>query len=283
MGDDATHDKGNGSVAGAPVNKLLEVGEVLPEDVKTEILAAAPECVPDLVRVLTNKELHLKDGPGQGWAPIHAAALLRELKPAEAVADMIQVVRELAPEAMLRGRLLYAIRACGEGAVAPVIAAYDAAENADERADFCQILCGLGVKNEAVWDVLRRAFEESVHLGAMAFADYGDPRALPLLSQALDDYEVIEETTSPFDNQVAIHILGAIEGLGGEATPAQKEKLDKVRRLRESNKPMMDAILKNKKRDEEAAARRNLTRNDPCWCGSGKKYKKCHLEADRGK
>ncbi|MEM7262149.1 MAG: M24 family metallopeptidase, partial [Planctomycetota bacterium] len=23
-------------------------------------------------------------------------------------------------------------------------------------------------------------------------------------------------------------------------------------------------------------------RNEPCWCGSGKKYKKCHLEADRG-
>jgi SEC-C motif len=22
-------------------------------------------------------------------------------------------------------------------------------------------------------------------------------------------------------------------------------------------------------------------RNTPCWCGSGKKYKKCHLEADR--
>ena len=264
------------------MNKLLEVGEVLPEEVKAEILAAAPECVPDLVRVLANKELHRKDGPGEGWAPIHAAALLRELKPAEAVADMIQVVRDLAPEAMLRGRLLYAIRACGEGAVGPVIAAYDAAENADERADFCQILCGLEVKSEAVWDVLRRAFEESVHLGAMAFADYGDPRALPLLSQALDDYEVIEETTSPFDNQVAIHILGAIEGLGGEATPAQQEKLDKVRRLRESNRPMMDAILKNKKRDEEAAKRRNLTRNEPCWCGSGKKYKKCHLESDRG-
>jgi hypothetical protein len=28
--------------------------------------------------------------------------------------------------------------------------------------------------------------------------------------------------------------------------------------------------------------RRNITlgRNDPCWCGSGKKYKKCHLESD---
>jgi methionyl aminopeptidase len=24
----------------------------------------------------------------------------------------------------------------------------------------------------------------------------------------------------------------------------------------------------------------NLGRNAPCWCGSGKKYKKCHLAAD---
>jgi len=24
-----------------------------------------------------------------------------------------------------------------------------------------------------------------------------------------------------------------------------------------------------------------LGRNDPCWCGSGKKYKDCHLQADQ--
>ena len=28
---------------------------------------------------------------------------------------------------------------------------------------------------------------------------------------------------------------------------------------------------------------RKLSRNDPCWCGSGKKYKKCHLESDIAK
>lgn len=22
-------------------------------------------------------------------------------------------------------------------------------------------------------------------------------------------------------------------------------------------------------------------RNEPCWCGSGEKYKRCHLDADR--
>jgi len=27
----------------------------------------------------------------------------------------------------------------------------------------------------------------------------------------------------------------------------------------------------------------NLGRNDTCWCGSGKKYKGCHLETDARK
>ena len=25
----------------------------------------------------------------------------------------------------------------------------------------------------------------------------------------------------------------------------------------------------------------DLSRNDPCWCGSGKKYKHCHMAEDR--
>jgi methionyl aminopeptidase len=25
----------------------------------------------------------------------------------------------------------------------------------------------------------------------------------------------------------------------------------------------------------------SLGRNDTCWCGSGKKYKRCHLDRDR--
>jgi uncharacterized protein YecA (UPF0149 family) len=28
---------------------------------------------------------------------------------------------------------------------------------------------------------------------------------------------------------------------------------------------------------------KKLGRNDPCWCGSGKKYKRCHLQADEKK
>ena len=35
--------------------------------------------------------------------------------------------------------------------------------------------------------------------------------------------------------------------------------------------------------EEQQAPVRNTGRNDVCWCGSGKKYKKCHLEEDENK
>lgn len=28
---------------------------------------------------------------------------------------------------------------------------------------------------------------------------------------------------------------------------------------------------------------KDISRNDPCWCGSGRKYKKCHLDRDKQK
>ena len=36
-----------------------------------------------------------------------------------------------------------------------------------------------------------------------------------------------------------------------------------------------------RRRPVKATAKDRLGRNDPCWCGSGKKYKRCHLQQDR--
>lgn len=33
-------------------------------------------------------------------------------------------------------------------------------------------------------------------------------------------------------------------------------------------------------REKPPASARDLGRNDPCWCGSGKKYKRCHYDHD---
>jgi uncharacterized protein YecA (UPF0149 family) len=34
---------------------------------------------------------------------------------------------------------------------------------------------------------------------------------------------------------------------------------------------------------EEQKPAHNLGRNDQCWCGSGRKYKQCHLHEDQKK
>jgi uncharacterized protein YecA (UPF0149 family) len=53
----------------------------------------------------------------------------------------------------------------------------------------------------------------------------------------------------------------------------------------------MDKLMDQKEggvKDRSAANRggtvvneRKIGRNEPCWCGSGKKYKKCHLPLER--
>jgi len=47
---------------------------------------------------------------------------------------------------------------------------------------------------------------------------------------------------------------------------------------------LMDRIKKMfSSRPSTADSARSLGRNDLCWCGSGKKYKRCHLREDMHK
>ena len=41
-----------------------------------------------------------------------------------------------------------------------------------------------------------------------------------------------------------------------------------------------DAVASTDKNAQAKAPRKRPGRNDPCWCGSGKKYKKCHMKED---
>jgi hypothetical protein len=43
---------------------------------------------------------------------------------------------------------------------------------------------------------------------------------------------------------------------------------------------ILERLFNNKKGDVKKA---EIGRNEACWCGSGKKYKRCHLERDEHK
>ena len=46
---------------------------------------------------------------------------------------------------------------------------------------------------------------------------------------------------------------------------------------------LFKSIAKMFSSEDEQTVDKNLGRNESCWCGSGKKYKKCHLIEDERK
>ena len=63
-------------------------------------------------------------------------------------------------------------------------------------------------------------------------------------------------------------------------TPAEKDKLERAMKARRpSSEPELDMELGPVDGMPVHPAEK-VGRNEPCWCGSGRKYKKCHLAAD---
>jgi uncharacterized protein YecA (UPF0149 family) len=98
---------------------------------------------------------------------------------------------------------------------------------------------------------------------------------------------------SPLADHVVIELRAAIEDLGGQLTAAQAQKLeaaDAARRRFVAQLPWAveppvaptwrmppQVTSVTGPRPPRPVGTRTVGRNAPCWCGSGKKYKKCHL------
>src|SRR5207244_4331493 len=138
-------------------------------------------------------------------------------------------------------------------------------------------------------------------LSAGNLVDYGDPSALPALSRALDKYKDEDQGDDFMANMGLADLVGAIEELGGELTPEQQKKVDRIYARQEPKRQRLISALDRAMGRMDlgtspvhtaaahtadprlAAPPRKVGRNDPCPCGSGKKYKKCCLGQERGK
>jgi hypothetical protein len=144
------------------------------------------------------------------------------------------------------------------------------------------VLARVGLRDDRILDLLLAQLRRAPAF-AGNLAEYGDPRALPSLLEALDALE-LDESGNLFANQTLIEIRCAIEELGGTLTAEQQLK---CRRGQAAAESVRQRLLERIEAPADASppvapARRHDRpgRNDPCWCGSGKKYKRCHLDAD---
>jgi HEAT repeat protein len=278
--------------AEALVRLLIDAGEDLPPRLRERILAFGPEVIPPLVALAEDEALSLATAPGEGWGPIHAVDLLADLHAEAAVQPMLSLLANTEWMTIIHGRVIQGLPRLGPPVLEPALAAYAGTSDPDLRRSLASVLAELKVHDERVYQILTGELEENLELGAMHLAEYGDPRALPLLSAAIDRYE--SRGDQIMINHALVELRAAIEDLGGELTPEQRAKIDRILEPDERRRREFRAAIERLAEQEAletlsarghalapephpSRAARKIGRNDPCPCGSGKKYKKCCL------
>jgi hypothetical protein len=215
---------GETKLNGDLVVQLVSAGERLTESERAAIIQRGRFVIQELVEILDNEDLGQSDAPGNGYAPIHATRILKDLKAVEAVEVMLRVLSRCDVMDILFSTLIDALMSFGPPIVEPTLRAYAVAENEDQRAAISSVLSRIHVRDSRILSILLQMLEENVETGACDLAYYGDPSALPHLSTALDACK-LDRQGGPFANQNIIELAAAIEDLGGRLTKNQAKLL----------------------------------------------------------
>ena len=134
-------------------------------------------------------------------------------------------------------------------------------ESADRYVNFMR------AQGEALWRLGRRAEAEAVYAELVKrFPNEG----WGYIGWA-DEYWLFDDSSKEYEKAEAI-LKRAL------ARPNLQDREDVLERLedlyKEWGKPEKQAALPK-------PPAKKPRRNDPCWCGSGKKYKHCHMRSDR--
>jgi hypothetical protein len=276
-----------------PVARLLDYGECHvagggPADLEwldyVSDLELTPEHVPELIRLACDAALHTAESENPAvWAPTHAWRALGQLRAVEAVAPLLRLLRERADDDWIDIELPYVFGLIGPDAI-PHVTDFLTDQSVPTEPLITAIKCLIEIaernppsRSECIDILVRR-----LNCGAE-----NDPTVNGFLISALIDLEAIETIgviRQAFDQQVVdLSIAGDVEDVEMEFG---------LRRQRSTPRPVYPLFFGNPLSDpaevisgatpgrnaEASAGHRKVRRNDPCPCGSGKKYKKCCLQ-----
>lgn len=170
---------------------LRETEGRLPDALRARVLARGAELVPELLAMVRNPDLSGECGgpfgrPRGGWALLNAVDLLCELKVADAVEPLLDILESTRFGGdVVHDWLLDWLPLIGEPVVEPAFARLAASVDEAAQQSLRWVLWDTKVQDERIWTLACRAFEENQEMGALAFQGHGDLRALPILEEAI--------------------------------------------------------------------------------------------------
>lgn len=196
-----------------PIARLRSADGDLPHGLRMDLLALGPALVPRLIDLLAQGE--------RDWASLHAVDLLIDLQATEAIVPMLQVYAdELGTlddtdiDEMRSVRIMVRLPELGHAVLEPALA-FIADHANDENAAYAasKVLTQLGIKDERIFDAVRRVFEVDEVLGAGMLASYGDERGAGVIERALGMFE--PDFSSEWSKACVGDLLLAHRELGG--------------------------------------------------------------------
>jgi hypothetical protein len=269
-----------------PVSKLLTLGDCWDQQpwMAYRKLGIGPEHVPELIRLALDEELYRGDPETPHvWAGVHAWRALAQLRAEEAAEPLTQVLRyideyddDCATEELPR-----VFGLIGPGAI-PALEAYLADE---DKPLYARVAAAHGLEEigerhpearerciAALAKALGRFSEQDPPLNGflvLYLVDLDAVEAAPLIERAFQADRV--DTMVMGDWQDVQYELGLLEAPRDGEGSGPRGLFSAI-----------DDEIRAEFRKEQARRRlREIGRNEPCWCGSGRKYKQCHLREDQ--
>jgi hypothetical protein len=251
-------------------NRLTRCGKKMPSDLRSDILALGRDIAPELISIVADDELSVAGAPGDGWLPVHAADLLIDMKAEDAVPALLSVLVRTHWDEVLHNALAVRLPELGPAVFEPGVALMETLEEEDARDDVCSVLAQLGVRDDRVFAWCLEALERDAALGAAYLADYGDEQALPYLRQAIEGFE--PDWDVAFGMMALADLAEAYEAIAGSLPDDLAARAAGLQKAWEERKQEQAS---GSPAEQPYVTPSKVGRNEPCPCGSGKKFKKC--------
>ena len=287
-----------------PVARLLSVGEAKntgggsPESRWLDYRAQfgfTPAHVPELIRMACDPHLNSADGESSiVWAPAHAWRALGQLKAVEAVKPLLDLAAT-SDDDWLFEDLPKVFGLIGPDAI-PILEAF---LEAGCKCEWAVIAALNGIKDIAKRNPEYRDSVVSIAVNNLKRYTNNDSTVnadIIVLLMDLNAVETIDVIREAFQaDKVDLSVAGDVEEVEIEfglrtkrASPARNWILETGKfansGLAELTKTLQQRLagtgqqVSSPAQPKQVQPHRNVGRNDPCPCGSGKKYKKCCLQ-----